>query len=309
MQNTAQNIHPAAGSPEWHAERMLGIGGSDAPAVLGISRYKTPFELFEEKLGRREPENENWEMARGKALEPLLRQHYADTTGRAVMLPHGAMRHAKYPFITYNPDGLTDDGRLQEFKTAGFGHGWGEEGSDEIPHEYLVQVQQGMAVTGCPVTDVSVSIGGGRPKYFEVLADIELQDMIIEANIKFWECVQTGTPPAPISNLECAQRFSKVNGQSIIALPDIADAMNRLRDTRDKMKALEGDKETLEVIIKSFMGENEVLVGLDGFTPLATWKQQKGSKRIDADMLRANYPDVAEIVTTTGAPQRRFLLK
>lgn len=306
MQNTATLEH---GSAAWHEDRRNFIGGSEIAAALGISRYKTPFELFEEKLGRKEPQDDNWNMARGRQMEPLLRQHFADSTGLNVMVPSEPIVHEKYKWMRYSPDGLCEGKVLAEFKTATNKQGWGEEGTDEIPAEYILQVQMGLLVLGYEVAKCNVSIGGGEPKYYEVEPDKELHEMIVEGGAKFWECVQTGTPPAPISNLECAQRFSKVNGQSIIALPDIADTMNRLRDTRDKMKALEGDKETLEVIIKSFMGENEVLVGLDGFTPLATWKQQKGSKRIDADMLRTNYPDVAEIVTTTGAPQRRFLLK
>ncbi|MGN0683439.1 MAG: lambda-exonuclease family protein [Oscillospiraceae bacterium] len=40
-------------TPEWHAFRASGLGGSDAAAALGKSPYKTNVQLWEEKVGRR----------------------------------------------------------------------------------------------------------------------------------------------------------------------------------------------------------------------------------------------------------------
>ena len=43
------------GSPEWKAFRRTGIGGSDAAAILGLSPFKSNIEVWEEKVGLREP--------------------------------------------------------------------------------------------------------------------------------------------------------------------------------------------------------------------------------------------------------------
>jgi putative phage-type endonuclease len=296
------------GSAEWHAHRATGIGGSDAAAVLGLSKYKTKYQLFLEKTGQAEPQDETWEMGRGKALEPLLRQHYSDTTGRVVMLPKTALRSEKYPFMLYNPDGLSDDGRLVEFKTASYGKEWGEVGSDEIPQEYLLQVQHGMVVTGLNVTDVTVSVAGNAPRYFVVEADKELQEMVIETEAAFWSDVQSGIAPEPTTNDDVAKMHRFVNGESIVATEEISIFLRELHFVRDKIKDCEIEKERLDVIIKNFMGSAEFLVNANGL-PLATWKQQAGAKRINADKLRKSYPDVAADVTEQGEPQRRFLLK
>lgn len=296
-------------TPEWHAERRKGIGGSDAAATLGVSKYRTPYQVYLEKIGEAGPQDETWEMARGKALEPLLRQHYANTTGRSVMIPREAMVHPKYTFMRYNPDGLSDDGRLQEFKTAGWGREWGEDGSDEIPHEYIIQVQHGMVVTQRDVADCCVSIGGNQPRYFVVEADRELQEMIIESEARFWELVISRTPPEPISNDDAARVFSKVNGQSIVTTDDIYEAFAALVSMRARLKELEENKECMEVMIKNFMRENEVLLAQDGKTPLTTWKQAKGAARIDLDLLRKEQPEIAAKYTKTAAPSRRFLVK
>lgn len=44
-------------SPEWLTFRKTGIGGSDAAAVLGLSPFKSNVDVWEEKVGIREPED------------------------------------------------------------------------------------------------------------------------------------------------------------------------------------------------------------------------------------------------------------
>lgn len=41
----------------WLKARTYGIGGSDASAIVGMNPYKTNIDLFEEKTGRRIPED------------------------------------------------------------------------------------------------------------------------------------------------------------------------------------------------------------------------------------------------------------
>lgn len=41
----------------WLKARTYGIGGSDASAIVGMNPYKTNIDLFEEKIGRRVPED------------------------------------------------------------------------------------------------------------------------------------------------------------------------------------------------------------------------------------------------------------
>ena len=41
----------------WLKGRMNGIGGSDASAIVGMNPYKSNIDLFEEKIGRRIPDD------------------------------------------------------------------------------------------------------------------------------------------------------------------------------------------------------------------------------------------------------------
>ena len=303
---TAIKLQP--GTDAWHAERKLGIGGSECAAVLGLSKWATPFDIYQNKIGESEPQDETWEMARGHAMEPLLRQYFADTTGLEVSLPNSAIVHPKYPFMRYNPDGLCTGKILAEYKTASYGREWGDAGTDEIPQEYILQVQHGLACLDYEVAKASVSIGGSKPKYYEIPADKELQEMIIEGEAAFWHKVQNRIVPDPISNADVSRMYSRVNGQSIEITPEIMQALQELRVIRRLMKEEEEAKEKLEVTIKSFMGANEILVD-EFMVPVITWKAAKGAHRIDSDRLKSEQPAIAAEYTKIGDPTRRFLVK
>lgn len=295
-------------SPEWYTARRDGIGGSDAAKALGLSKWGTPLSLYEEKIGVAKPKDETWEMKRGKALEPLLRQDYADSTGRNVLLPKGILRSKKYPFMLYNPDGMTEENMLIEFKTAQYGKEWGDTDSDEIPHDYLLQVQHGLIVTGFSACDVRVSIGGNRPKPYMVEADADLQEMIIEGEAELWKKIQNETPPEPITEEDVNQLYRKAFPTSITATPDILQMYDSLKNVRATIKAAEGDKEIFEVEIKNFMGENDTLIRPTGEV-LCTWKNRKGAARLNAKLLRQEHPDIAAAFTEIGEEGRTFLVK
>ena len=179
-------------------KRQKGLGGSDCAAALGLSPWKTALELFHEKRGTGDSdlvlvptEPMRW----GTILEPVIRQEYAERTGRTVRVPTEPLTHPTHTFMCANVDGLTHDDRLLEVKTARVGYGWGEPGTDAIPQVYLLQVQHYLVVTELPVADVAVLIGGCEYRQYEIPADPELQEMIIEGERDFWQHVESGTAP------------------------------------------------------------------------------------------------------------------
>lgn len=176
-------------------ERMTGVGGSDSPALLGLSSFKTALDVYLQKRGE-DAFNETPATRWGNLLEPVVRQEYAERTGRTVTLPAAMLRHEKYPFVIGHPDGIAER-RLYEGKIARSSEGWGEPGTDQIPEAYVIQVQHYMAITALPVADVAVLIGNMDFRMYEIPADVELQEMIIDAAADFWKKVEAGTPPDP----------------------------------------------------------------------------------------------------------------
>jgi putative phage-type endonuclease len=185
-------------TPEQLKARQLGVGGSETAAALDLNPWKSSRELYEEKTAGEEViiVNEPSEPMRwGTLLEPVIRQEYAERTGRTVRVPTEALVHPTHTFMRANPDGLTDDGRLLEVKCASSSYGWGDPGSDQIPQHYLLQVQHYLAVTALPVADVATLVAGCEFRQYEVAADLELQEMIIDGLRVFWRAVESRTPP------------------------------------------------------------------------------------------------------------------
>src|SRR5262245_57888005 len=100
-----------------------------------MSRWKGRAELWLEKTGQAEPFEGNAFTRWGEALEPVIRQAYAERTGRAVRQPRETVRHAAFAWMLCHPDGVSDDGRLQEFKNTRNPDNWGDEGTDNVPVE------------------------------------------------------------------------------------------------------------------------------------------------------------------------------
>lgn len=231
---------PADDRTTFLANRLTGIGGSDAAVALGVSPFRTALELYLEKRGEIPPTEETPPMLWGRLLEPVIRQHYAERTGRVVRVPP-FMRHPRHEFVTCHADGVTDDKRLFEAKASRTGEGWGEPGSDAIPQFYLIQVQHNMLVTGLSIADVAVLIGGQDFRTYEVPVDTELQEMILEGEADFWTRVKESRPPepdytSPTTTALIRRMFPGTTGEQLVATP----AQEEWRRVHDEAAALAG---------------------------------------------------------------------
>mgnify|MGYP003303722454 CR=1 FL=1 len=104
-------------SDDWHEQRLSGIGGSEAAAVLGYSRFATPLDVWAKKTGLEESDNDSPVMLRGRIREPQIIQEYANVTGKTIYKAEN-LTHPEYPFIHANFDGMIPGDRIIEAKTA-----------------------------------------------------------------------------------------------------------------------------------------------------------------------------------------------
>ncbi len=287
----------------WLAARRTGIGGSDAAAVMGLSKYKTPYQVWADKVGMLPAIEETAPMRWGNYLEPAIRQAYCDETGREVL--QGEM--TRKDFQIANLDGWTQCGRVVEIKTARSSDGWGEAGTDQVPMDYLMQVQHYMMVTGYAVADIAVLIGGSDFRLYEVPADGELHGMMLEAQTALWKRVLDHNPPV----LECiadAQLAYRVSAEAVIEASElVAYSVKTLRDIRAQIKLLEKDEEAEKALIMAYMAENDTLKMGEQF--LATWRSDSGRTTFDSKALEAAHPEIYKQYLKTSAPARRFLIK
>lgn len=150
-------VQLAQGSPEWHAHRQLHRNASETGAVMGLSPWQTPYQLWLIKTGRAQVEV-NAAMRHGSELEPKAREAYEGLTGH-VMQPL-VMVDGEY---SASLDGITFGGELfLEIKCPFKGRDselWRTASSGQLPDHYQLQVQHQFMVTGAAQAHVYVFDG------------------------------------------------------------------------------------------------------------------------------------------------------
>lgn len=293
---------------EWLKLRRHGIGGSDVAAILGLSKWKTPLDVYKDKIGEGPEDADNASMEWGRRLEPVIREAYADHVGLKVDKPELMFARPGFPFMLADLDGLRQDGRLVEIKTARTGADWGEEGTDEIPEYYLTQVQHYMAVMGAQACDVAVLIGASDFRIYTVYRDDELIEMLTNEEAKFWnEHVVPRIAPAPRSLTEVAQAFPKSSPLKVTADDATEAALRELVEVEREQAELKKKADELKAQVQHFMSYAEALT-INGVTA-ATWKSSKPRVSFDTKSFSKAEPDLYKQYIKEGAPTRRFTIK
>lgn len=247
--------------------RSTGIGGSEAAAALGLSKRQTALELYLEKHGdivREQPADDNEVIWWGRALEPVVRQKYAETTGRTIVLPEGSLRSEMHPFMVAHVDGLVlGESRGYEGKTAFHSTGWGDEGTDQIPTDYLLQVHHYLTVTQFEVWDVVVLIGR-KFAIYEVPRDLEMSEMLIAGEAEFMRRVREGDPPAldydhPTAREVVKKLYRGTNGERRTASESAIEWRRTLEENAAVAKACLANVESMKARLLDEMGESALL--------------------------------------------------
>ena len=296
---------------DWLEYRKQGIGGSDASVVCGISRYKSPVELWMEKTNQL-PAQEAGEAAYwGSQLESLVRAEFTKRTGIEVKQIKQILQSEEHPFMLANLDGICEHPEfgpvIFEAKTAS-AYKTGE-WEDAIPDEYALQLAHYMAVTGYKGAYIAVLIGGNTFRWKFIERDEELISMLVELESAFWNHVQDGTPP-PLDGSNASakflsERFPSSVPKSQIELPDTAaDLLAQYDEACEQLEAVTEQKQRAENLLKEMLGENEE--GTSG-DRVITWKSVS-QERLDSKALKAEHSTLCKKYTNKTS-YRRFTIR
>lgn len=229
-------------TPDDHNERRGRLGASDIPAVLGISPWRSAYEVYLEKTGQLEPWNGNAATRTGQLLESSILDHAEEDLATTL----------ERNLVCWAPNGLpiasTLDARVPmgpsvEAKTSGIvgpvhGH-WGEVDTDEVPDVYLVQVTVQMLCTGAELAYLFALLGGRGIIRYQIHRDEAVVQQIAETSAAWWQRhVVEGIEPERTE-------------------PVPLDVVKRMR--REPNKVIEFDDATTELV--------------------AAWEEAKASKR------------------------------
>ncbi len=293
-------------------ERLNYICGSDAAVICGISPYKNPIELWQEKTGQIIPPDISDKpcIKAGNFLEPAIRDWFEAESGLKVTQEPSLLKHPTIEYMAGNVDGLIkDENAIFEAKTTSYEAGWGEQGSNTIPDHYLCQVSHYMAVADAKRAYVAVLIRGSDFRYYIIDRNIKLEEMLIRKEKEFWDCVKKNESPKPMSGEEVISLHGyKSIEEPIIADGEINELIMKLKEIRQNESELAKYKKAIEDKIKVFMGEKDTLVDLNGKIAI-TWKGSSPSKRFDMNAFKeANNDEYSKYIKDISS-SRRFLIK
>ena len=265
-------------------ERQQSLGGSEVAAALGLSPWKTPYELYMEKTTD-DPLSLQTDMTPaqewGHRLENVVALKYQDETGYAVV-PGFKCHYLKYPFLTASPDRLvyTKDGhgkalRGLEIKTvdAFCREKWGASGTTwdgvdinqcPIPYHYYIQVVAYMAVLGMDTWDLAVLIGGNDYRVYTFMRNLDVEDKILKEARAFWEgfVVQKVAPPIDFMSEGVQRLISKLNTplQDVETYLDQnwTDKVRHLMDTSEMATLATKKVKEMKAELRHFMGDASI---------------------------------------------------
>lgn len=266
-------------------DRTRYLGGSDVGALLGVSKWKTPLQLYLEKTGQSVEEIDPAKakiFRRGKRMEPVVFEMMAEESGILAVARNQRYVDSEHEFLSCEIDGeaIIDAARINlEVKTSHpFAAGqWGEEGTDEMDVAYVAQAQHGLMVTGRNLCIFGVLVGADDLRTYRVERDDETIAAMRGREVAFWrEHVLARVPPEPQTHDDLLRLFAKDTGRSVEADNEIAEAVNKLRAAKAAIKSLEFEAAEHELAVQSFMQDATTVTY--GGKPLATWKAQQARR-------------------------------
>lgn len=276
---------------EWIEHRRLGIGGSDAAAIIGLNPWVTPYTIWADKTGRLPEKEDNEAMRQGRDLEAYVAERFTEETGKKVRRKNAILISDEYPFMMANIDrevvgedaGLecktTSMMNLRKFKNG------------EYPETYYVQCMHYMAVTGYQRWYLAVLVLNQGFYVFCIERDEDEIAALIKGEQDFWEnYVVTDTPP-PVDGL--APTTAAINalypgGKGEVTLGGLETDLKNLCDVKNEIKILEGLKEKYEQEIKEAMRDYEKATCGD-YT--ISWRSQSRSS-FDAKAFAVEHPEM-----------------
>lgn len=160
----------------------LNISGSRAAAILGMSNYSTPLQVWLQIMESREPgfcEKHNYKLPEfeynsamkwGHAFESVIIELAEEKQGYKIHNREKLYTAENYEYVTCHIDGQYAHDELHEGKTTSaqyFYSAFGEPGTDRVPVEYQLQCQHQMICTGTDKVILSVLVFPKRVEEWE----------------------------------------------------------------------------------------------------------------------------------------------
>jgi len=228
-------------------ERRNFIGGSDARVIMGDDEAAL-IRLWQEKRGEVGPEDlsGNLIVQLGSATEELNRIWYERNTGCHVIDVQRHIKHSAIGWMAATLDGIVEGtGAVFEAKFM-LPWSFSEEAAAE---KYMAQLQHNMWVTHLRSSVLSVITGGGKWVEIAIPMDPLYLSVLVQAEKKFWRCVQSGEVPHLINAEPPRPRIEAIRIVDMSSSNSWAEVAALFRSTREAFLDHERAKGELKALM------------------------------------------------------------
>ena len=292
---------------EFLAERRTGIGGSDIAAICGMDPDRSAHRVWLEKMGRAPEVKESGPILRGRAMEPLIVQMWAEETGRQILttdVKKNTWRHPeKNHFIAHVDATAVDFEHGEKWPSVGYAEGkslglstFAKTKREGLAAKYYLQGQWYFGVL-----PANVATFGGyavhnaelwQLLHFDIPRDPEIIGQIQQQAEKFWvDHVLKEVPPPletepaieAVPELEAAERKLIVKRED----PEWLEAVASFWEARGIKKEAEAYEEQTRATLKALAGNQQIIEG-GGYR--VYYKPQAAGAVFDAALYAAQRP-------------------
>ena len=275
-------------------KRKTYLGGTDASAVLGLNRWRTPLMVWMEKTGHpAEDISDKLQVKLGVKLEQAVADLFEEETGKKVHKVNETIFHPEYDFLGANIDRKVEGERaILECKTTS---AWkAQEYKDgNMPAEYILQCLHYLMVTGYDRAYLAVLIGNQDFIYQTIERDDLKLKPLLEKEVAWWrEHIVKGSMPTQImaeDNKALQMLYPMETTTSLVQLADEASVLF------EQLEAFEQDQFILEKKIDEAKNKLKAMIGnSEGCqTPMyqATWKKQSITT-VNSKKLKEEKPEI-----------------
>ena len=265
----------------WLEARRTGIGGSDVPAILGLSPWASPLDVWASKMGLDEERESTYSMRRGNHMESFIAEELA-SEANAIQIARrfgsddfAIVRDPLRDCLAYSPDALIIDHEgvevLGEWKSQiRSAAKWAE----DVPEDVQAQVQHGMFVMDLPACYVACDLGN-ELAWKRIERDPSWASEKMPLLLAWWDRHIVGEEaPAPTStDKDVLNRIYPEDFGASISLPvDFMDTAEDLERLKAQEKAIKADIDAIENGVRALMKDATTGVLPDGSG--WTWKVQ-----------------------------------
>lgn len=296
-------------------DRQRFIGGSDCAAVMGLGAYgRTPYTVWLEKTGQADgfmdPDKKRFLDRRKRWEQPIVEMLREEFAAEIVSINKRYVDDV-YPFFACEVDwewkdpstGKIENGETKTVSHFTFGekHGWGEEGTSDVPVQYAAQAMWNLGITGRKICILAAMVGLDSMVFYRVERDEETIAAMRAECFRFWhENVLPRVPPAPQTLVDLKGLMLRFRGRPCEIDQIIYDKIRALESTRSSLVQLKEKEENLvfevgDYVVKAWQladqtqGEDATL--LFSGHPVASWKKQAGAF-LDQKRLKIEKPEI-----------------